>query len=131
MISTMSNTNNRTLFFSSIPLWEDPAPVLQSGRVGLLCNQTAWHEETGEYLFETLYKRGVLKRVFMPEAGNEKAAIELLAGDPLILDYIKGEGPKETELQEYFRKNEEEWIEKTRRYRLYEEPLQHIGTKQE
>jgi uncharacterized protein YbbC (DUF1343 family) len=61
------------------------------------------------------------------ENGNEKAAIELLAGDPLIVDYIKGKGPKETELQEYFKKNEEEWIEKTRRFRLYEEPLKHTG----
>jgi uncharacterized protein YbbC (DUF1343 family) len=59
------------------------------------------------------------------ENGNEKAAIELLAGDPLILDYIKGEGPKESELKEYFKKNEEEWIEKTSRFRLYEEPLKH------
>jgi uncharacterized protein YbbC (DUF1343 family) len=62
------------------------------------------------------------------ENGNEKAAIELLAGDPLILDYLGytgGKGPEETELKEYFRKNEEAWIEKTFRYRLYEEPLKH------
>jgi len=58
-----------TVSFSSVPLWEDPAAVLQSGRLGLLCNQAAWHVETGEYLFETLYKRGVLKRVFTPEHG--------------------------------------------------------------
>ena len=60
---------NRTVSFSAVPLWEDPATVLQSGRLGLLCNQTAWHSETGEYLFETLYKRDALKRVFMPEHG--------------------------------------------------------------
>ena len=50
-------------------LWENPEPVLNSGKLGLLCNQTAWHTETGEYLFETLYRRGVLKRIFMPEHG--------------------------------------------------------------
>jgi len=61
--------NNKDASFSSVPLWEDPAAVLQSGRLGLLCNQVAWHMETGEYLFETLYKRGVLKRVFTPEHG--------------------------------------------------------------
>ena len=55
--------------FKSTPIWEDPEPVLHGGKVGLLCNQTAWHEETGEYLFETLYRRGVLKRVFIPEHG--------------------------------------------------------------
>jgi len=56
-------------FFSQTPVWEDSDPVLKSGRVGLLCNQTAWHPETGEYLFETLWRRGVLKRVFLPEHG--------------------------------------------------------------
>jgi uncharacterized protein YbbC (DUF1343 family) len=43
--------------------------VLKSGRLGVLCNQAAWHIETGEYLFETLYKRGNLRRVFIPEHG--------------------------------------------------------------
>ena len=66
---TSATSNNETVSFSTVPLWEDPAKVLQSGRLGLLCNQVAWHLETGEYLFETLYKRGVLKRVFTPEHG--------------------------------------------------------------
>ena len=55
--------------FITTPLWDDPEPVLWNGRLGLLCNHTAWHAQTGEYLFETFYKRGVLKRVFMPEHG--------------------------------------------------------------
>jgi uncharacterized protein YbbC (DUF1343 family) len=55
--------------FSAVPLWDDPDPVLRDGRLGLLCNQAAWHRETGEYLFETLYARGNLKRVFLPEHG--------------------------------------------------------------
>ncbi|MEF9931970.1 MAG: DUF1343 domain-containing protein, partial [Bacteroidales bacterium] len=33
------------------------------------CNQTAWHPDTGEYIYETLAKQGNLKRVFMPEHG--------------------------------------------------------------
>ena len=61
--------DSKSVSFSSVPLWEDPSPVLRSGRLGLLCNQTAWHGETGEYLFETFHKRGVLKRVFIPEHG--------------------------------------------------------------
>ncbi|MDR2101378.1 MAG: DUF1343 domain-containing protein [Treponema sp.] len=55
--------------FSSVPLWDDPDPVLRDGRLGLLCNHAAWHQETGEYLFETLHARGNLKRVFIPEHG--------------------------------------------------------------
>jgi uncharacterized protein YbbC (DUF1343 family) len=35
----------------------------------VLCNQAAWHIETGEYLFETLYRRGNLRRIFTPEHG--------------------------------------------------------------
>ena len=61
--------NSKNISFGAVPVWEDTAPVLRSGRLGLLCNQTAWHGETGEYLFETLHRRGVLKRVFMPEHG--------------------------------------------------------------
>jgi uncharacterized protein YbbC (DUF1343 family) len=55
--------------FSVVPFWDDPDPMLRTGRLGLLCNQAAWHRETGEYLFETLYARGNLKRVFFPEHG--------------------------------------------------------------
>jgi uncharacterized protein YbbC (DUF1343 family) len=60
---------NNSIILSHIPLWEETDPVLRGGKLGLLCNQTAWHPETGEYLFETLFKRGNLKRVFMPEHG--------------------------------------------------------------
>ena len=59
----------KKISFSHIPVWEDPAPVFRGGRLGLLCNQTAWHPETGEYLFETFYRKGLLKRVFTPEHG--------------------------------------------------------------
>jgi uncharacterized protein YbbC (DUF1343 family) len=55
--------------FSTTALWEDPDPALQKGRVGVLCNQAAWHPETGEYLFEIFGNRGNLKRLFMPEHG--------------------------------------------------------------
>ena len=55
--------------FRTTPLLEQPDLVLKGGKLGLLCNQAAWHPEYGEYLFETLYKKGLLKRVFMPEHG--------------------------------------------------------------
>ena len=55
--------------FRTTSLLEQPDLVLKNGRLGLLCNHTAWHPEYGEYLFETLAKRGNLKRVFLPEHG--------------------------------------------------------------
>jgi uncharacterized protein YbbC (DUF1343 family) len=57
------------VFFSAAPLEEQAAKELRGGRIGLLCNQAAWHPETGEYLFETLARRGALRRIFMPEHG--------------------------------------------------------------
>jgi uncharacterized protein YbbC (DUF1343 family) len=63
---------------------------------------------------------------FLPgkyEAGNDRAAIELLAGDPLILEYLAGRGPDWPDLIAYFRNEEKEWIEKTREYRFYDEEL--------
>jgi len=55
--------------FRTTPLLEQSDSILRSGRLALLCNQTSWHPETGEYLFETLNNKGLLKRVFMPEHG--------------------------------------------------------------
>lgn len=43
--------------------------IPKGSRAGLLCNQTAWHRSSGNYLFESLAKRGVLKKVFIPEHG--------------------------------------------------------------
>src|SRR5574344_1554067 len=53
--------------FRTTPLEQQPDLVLRSGRVGVLCNQVAWNPEKGEYLFETLYKKGNLKKVFTPD----------------------------------------------------------------
>ncbi|AGY53847.1 hypothetical protein BRDCF_p1220 [Bacteroidales bacterium CF] len=55
--------------FRTTSLLEQPDNVLRNGRLGILCNQVAWQPDKGEYLFETLYKRGRLKRVFTPEHG--------------------------------------------------------------
>ena len=41
--------------------------MLRKGRLGVLCNQVAWHPDTGEYLFESLARRGNLVRIFTPE----------------------------------------------------------------
>jgi len=55
--------------FRTSSLLQQEDLVLHKGKLGVLCNQTAWDPEKGEYLFETLAKRGVLKRVFTPEHG--------------------------------------------------------------
>ena len=55
--------------FRTTPLEQQSDLLLKGGKLGILCNQTAWHPETGEYLFETYAKKGNLKRVFVPEHG--------------------------------------------------------------
>ena len=77
-----------TFFFSHTPIWEETEPVLRGGRLGLLCNHAAWHPETGEYLFETLFRWGVLKRVFLPEHGlfGELQDQEKLEGEELYVE---------------------------------------------
>ena len=57
------------------------------------------------------------------EAGNEKTAIELLAGDPFILEYLSEENPNLKNLGKYFYKTENAWIEKAKKYRIYRDPL--------
>ena len=53
--------------FRTTPFFEQEDLVLRKGRVGVVCNQVAWHPDTGEYLFETLARRGNLVRIFAPE----------------------------------------------------------------
>ena len=50
---------------------KDPLYTLlkKSESVGLLCNQSAWHARTGQYIFQGLAKQGRLKKVFFPEHG--------------------------------------------------------------
>ncbi|MFA5712973.1 MAG: exo-beta-N-acetylmuramidase NamZ domain-containing protein [Bacteroidales bacterium] len=50
--------------FRTTALLEQPDGVLKGGKIALLCDQTAFHPDRGEYLYETLAKRGVLKRLF-------------------------------------------------------------------
>jgi uncharacterized protein YbbC (DUF1343 family) len=43
--------------------------IKKSSRIGLLCNQTAWHNAEKKYSFESLAHKGLLKKVFIPEHG--------------------------------------------------------------
>ena len=53
--------------FRTTPLLAQEDQVLRKGRLAVLCNQVAWHPDTGEYLFESLARRGNLVRIFTPE----------------------------------------------------------------
>ena len=55
--------------FRTTSFFEQPDLVLKRGKLGVLCNQTAWNPERGEYLFESVAKMGNLTKVFMPEHG--------------------------------------------------------------
>ncbi len=52
--------------FRTTPLEAQEDRVLHRGKVALLCGQASWNPETGQYLFETLYRRGNLKKVIFP-----------------------------------------------------------------
>lgn len=43
--------------------------VFHRGRAGLLCNHTSFDFSSGQYLFQILESRGVLRRLFLPEHG--------------------------------------------------------------
>ncbi|MBQ0024884.1 MAG: DUF1343 domain-containing protein [Bacteroidales bacterium] len=53
--------------FRTTPLSLQEDTVLRKGRLAVLCNQAAWHPDTGEYLFESLARRGNLVKIFTPE----------------------------------------------------------------
>ncbi len=53
--------------FRTTPLFEQPDLVLKEGRLGMLCNQVAWHPDKGEYHFEAIARERNLVRLFMPE----------------------------------------------------------------
>ena len=55
--------------FRTTPLIEQEDLVFRRGRVAVLCSQSAWFPDSGEYLFETLYRRGTLAKVFVPCEG--------------------------------------------------------------
>jgi uncharacterized protein YbbC (DUF1343 family) len=64
-----SNALPSAVSFSAVPLAGQTDGALKSGRLGLLCNQAAWHPGRGVYLFETLHRQGNLVRLFLPEHG--------------------------------------------------------------
>lgn len=52
--------------FRTTPLESQEDRVLHRGKLGVFCNQSAWNPETGEYTFESFYRRGNLLKVFSP-----------------------------------------------------------------
>lgn len=70
--------------FRTSPLLLQEDNLLHKGRLGVLCNHTAWDPQWGEYLFESLAKRGNLKRVFSPD--------EDLPGQGEAFSHLKDKG---------------------------------------
>ena len=56
------------------------------------------------------------------EAWSDRPAIELLAGDLDVLNFLNSEG-EERLLIEKMKLHEKEWINKTKPFKLYKEPL--------
>ncbi len=52
------------------------------------------------------------------EFGSDKAAIELLCGDPELLSYLNGTLPFE-KLQKYLRETEMKWLDEMGKYKIY------------
>ncbi|GHU07656.1 hypothetical protein FACS1894151_02310 [Spirochaetia bacterium] len=52
------------------------------------------------------------------EAGSERPAIELLAGDPLLLDYLYGKSDW-GQTKDYMRGEEEAWVRRIQKYLFY------------
>ncbi len=61
--------------FRTTPLDQQEDMVLRGGRLGVLCNYTAWNPQKGEYLFESLAANGNVKKVLCPRGdfGNHEA----------------------------------------------------------
>ena len=55
--------------FRTTPLDRQVDLVLRRGSLAVLCNQSAWDPERQEYLFENLYRKGNLRKVFYPSGG--------------------------------------------------------------
>lgn len=71
--------------FRTTPLLEQPDLVLNRGKIAVLCNDTSWHPDAGEYIYETIAKAFTLGRVFSPE----ELTASSLAGsgaDALVVD---------------------------------------------
>ena len=56
------------------------------------------------------------------EAWSDRPAIELIAGDPDVVNFLNGE-VEEQLLIEKMKLHEKAWIEKTKPFLLYEDPL--------
>jgi uncharacterized protein YbbC (DUF1343 family) len=56
------------------------------------------------------------------ESGNDKSAIELLLGDKLLIDYVKG-GQDWESVKEHMKVEEQKWIRKAKKFLLYDEQM--------
>jgi len=55
--------------FRTTPIYEQEDRVLNSGRVGVFCTQSAWNPQTGKYIYEIMAGMSSLVRVFYMGGG--------------------------------------------------------------
>ena len=134
---------NRTNGYSG---WNDPQHPLYSegARLRLLHFIPTFHKHSGDICYgfqlhltgkpyhSLLHSLRILRflsgfegfawRGGMYEKGNDKTAIELLAGDPLLLDYLKGRAA-EHEIRQALDASETAWIRIAQPFTIYPEPL--------
>jgi len=58
--------------FRTTSLFQQEDNLLRKGRLGVLCDSSAWYPQWGEYIWEVLEKRGNLKQIFNPDDPMEE-----------------------------------------------------------
>jgi hypothetical protein len=56
------------------------------------------------------------------ESGNKKSAVEILLGDKVLIDFVKGSGNWD-DVWEHIKVEEQKWIRKAKKFLLYDEQL--------
>lgn len=78
--------------FRTTPLDRQEDLVLRKGSLAVLCNQSAWNPERQEYLFESLYRSGRLRKVFYPADGLFGEILPDGAAPREVVEYDKAFG---------------------------------------
>lgn len=90
--------------FRTTAFQDQPDLVLRQGKIALLTNHTCWHPDSGKYLFEEIYSRGNLKRIFTPEHGLFAELQDQIALDNT--DIYEGIGLKGVEIYSLYNSND-------------------------
>lgn len=87
---------------------------------GVPYNALAHNLKILRFMFDNCRDFGYLEGKY--ESGNKKSAIEILLGDKLLIDFVKGEGDW-ADIWEHIKTEEQKWIRKAKKYLLYDEQM--------